>query len=105
CAAHSHDNGRRWWNHRTPERYIEAISAGGRAESGAEDLDDVVREEEALQLLLRTRQGVPAAALDEEDPDLAGLLVRRDDRLMLTVAGRLLTNEVAMRLQLSARKP
>ncbi len=105
CAAHSHASGRRWWNHRTPERYIEAIRGGESPESGAEDLDDVVRDEEALQLLLRTRRGVPAEALDEDDPDLAGLVVRRDDRLVLTVAGRLLTNEVAMRLRLTARKP
>ena len=27
CAAHSHRGGRRWWNHRTPERYIEAVDA------------------------------------------------------------------------------
>ena len=28
CAAHSHRQGSRWWNVRTPERYIEAIAAG-----------------------------------------------------------------------------
>ena len=27
CAAHSHRAGRRWWNLRTPERYIEAVTA------------------------------------------------------------------------------
>jgi putative oxygen-independent coproporphyrinogen III oxidase len=105
CAAHSHRNGRRWWNHRTPERYIDAVSSDGSTESGAEDLDGTTRAEEALQLQLRTRHGVAVGALDEDDPDLAGLVVRRDDRLVLTVAGRLLTNEVAMRLQLPARKP
>ena len=34
CAAHSHRAGRRWWNLRTPERYIDAVVAwpldGGR---------------------------------------------------------------------------
>jgi hypothetical protein len=64
-----------------------------------------VRAEEALQLALRTRDGVPAAALNEDDPDLAGLVTRRGDRLVLTMGGRLLANEVAMRLQLTARKP
>jgi oxygen-independent coproporphyrinogen-3 oxidase len=105
CAAHSHTRGRRWWNHRTPERYLAAIAAGESAESGAEELDDAVRDEEALQLLVRTRDGVPVGALDETDPDLAGLVERRGDRLVLTVAGRLLTNEVAMRLQSRVRKP
>jgi oxygen-independent coproporphyrinogen-3 oxidase len=99
CAAHSHADGRRWWNHRTPERYIEAIEAGVSAESGFEELDAVVRAEEALQLMLRTRDGVPVAALDDTDPDLAGLVERRGDRFVLTVDGRLLANEVALRLR------
>jgi oxygen-independent coproporphyrinogen-3 oxidase len=105
CAAHSHAAGRRWWNHRTPDRYIEAIENGVSAESGAEELDDGVRHEEALQLALRTRDGVPVGALDEGDPDLEGLVERRDDRLVLTVNGRLLANEVAMRLRSPAPRP
>src|SRR5205814_8490875 len=28
CAAHSHRAGRRWWNVRTPERYIAAVGEG-----------------------------------------------------------------------------
>ena len=28
CAAHSHRAGRRWWNLRTPERYIAAVARG-----------------------------------------------------------------------------
>ncbi len=52
-----------------------------------------------MQLALRTAAGVPVGALDEADPDLDGLIVRRGDRVVLTVAGRLLANEVAMRLQ------
>ncbi|MEY2469891.1 MAG: hypothetical protein QOF21_2589 [Actinomycetota bacterium] len=105
CAAHSHRRGRRWWNHRTPERYIEAVEATGEAEGGAEELDDETRALERLQLALRTDAGVPGDALDDADPDLAGLIERRDDRLVLTVAGRLLANEVAMRLQTGVRKP
>ena len=30
CAAHSHRAGRRWWNLRTPERYIDAVRAAAR---------------------------------------------------------------------------
>ncbi|HUR77308.1 MAG TPA: radical SAM family heme chaperone HemW [Acidimicrobiales bacterium] len=105
CAAHSHAQGRRWWNHRTPERYIAAVAAGESPESGFEELDFQVREQEALQLAVRTRDGVPLGALDAEDPDLAGLVERRGDRLVLTVSGRLLANEVALRLQSGAQKP
>jgi putative oxygen-independent coproporphyrinogen III oxidase len=105
CAAHSHAEGRRWWNHRTPERYIEAVESGLSAESGAEELDDDTRIEEALQLSLRTRDGVPVGALDEADPDLDGLTERHGDRVVLTLRGRLLANEVAMRLRSPVRRP
>jgi hypothetical protein len=40
---------------------------------------------------------VPIDALDGDD--LPGLVERRDDRWVLTRAGRLLTNEVAVRLR------
>ncbi len=102
CAAHSHTDGRRWWNHHTPNRYIDAIASGATTEGGFEELDAETRELEALQLSLRTSRGVPAGALDESDPDLTELVERRDDRLVLTIAGKLLANEVALRLRTSA---
>ncbi|MBA2608038.1 MAG: radical SAM family heme chaperone HemW [Actinobacteria bacterium] len=102
CAAHSHADGRRWWNHHTPNRYVDAVGSGATTESGNECLDAETREVEALQLCLRTRHGVPAGALDESDPDLAGLVERQGERLVLTVAGKLLANEVALRLRTSA---
>ena len=102
CAAHSHRDGRRWWNHRTPERYLAAVADGQSPESGAEELDAATRRFEAVELLLRTRDGVPTSALDLDDPDLAGLAVRVGDRVVLTVAGRLLANEVALRLRYDA---
>ena len=97
CAAHSHRAGRRWWNLRTPERYIAAVTSGRSAEAAGETLDDDVRRLEALQLALRTTAGVPVAALDGDE--LAGLVERRDDRWVLTRRGRLMTNEVAVRLR------
>jgi hypothetical protein len=51
---------------------------------------------------LRTRAGVPAdafAAEDVVDLTTAGLLTTADQRLVLTAKGRLLANEVAVRLQ------
>ena len=39
CAAHGHADGRRWWNVRTPERYIAAVRSGASAEAGDEHLD------------------------------------------------------------------
>lgn len=99
-GAHSHHQGRRWWNVRTPERYIELVRERGHAESAHEILDDEQRRIEALQLLLRTRLGVPASSLETADLDELDGLIRVDDgRVRLTRAGRLLANEVAIRLR------
>lgn len=99
CAAHSHDDGRRWWNLRTPERYIDAVERGGATEATGETLDPETRRIEELQLALRTRDGVPVESLDLSDPALEGLIDLVDDRAVLTPEGRLLANEVAIRLR------
>jgi putative oxygen-independent coproporphyrinogen III oxidase len=97
CAAHSHVDGRRWWNVRTPERYLALLDAGEAVVAAGENLDPSQREAERLQLALRTSAGVPASALDVEGLD--GLVEHRRGRLVLTAAGRLLANEVATRLR------
>lgn len=101
CAAHSHQAGRRWWNLRTPDRYIDAVASGATTEASGEQLDPEDRAMEALQLALRTRDGVEVAALDLDDPDLDGLVTVTGDRAVLTPQGRLLANEVAIRLRLA----
>ncbi|HET6792861.1 MAG TPA: radical SAM family heme chaperone HemW [Acidimicrobiales bacterium] len=98
CAAHSHVAGRRWWNVRTPERYVAAVAAGGSVVAGDERLDAEAAVVEALQLRLRTRWGIPAGALDVGD-DIADLVAPGGDGLVLTRRGRLLANEVALRLR------
>src|SRR5690606_682678 len=97
CAAHSHRAGRRWWNVRTPERYIGAVTAGRSPEAAAERLAQPERALEGLQLALRTRSGVPAATLPVDELD--GLVDVDAERAVLTPAGRLLANEVALRLR------
>jgi len=102
CAAHPHRDGRRFWNLRTPDRYLDAVAAGAAVEAGAERLDPDARHLEALQLSLRTTLGVPRRALDPDQ--LLGLVAPHPDdpdRLVLTVDGRLLANEVALRLRSS----
>jgi oxygen-independent coproporphyrinogen-3 oxidase len=100
CAAHGHRAGRRWWNVRTPERYIAAVEANLSPEAGHEMLEDGARRIEALQLLVRTASGVPADALPwADDESLDGLVRMSGERAVLTEAGRLLANEVALRLR------
>jgi putative oxygen-independent coproporphyrinogen III oxidase len=99
CAAHSHQDGRRWWNVRTPERYLALIGQGESVEAGSCALVGVERRREELELSLRTRAGVPAGAL--HDVDLLaerGLVTAGGRGLVLTAEGRLLANEVALRL-------
>jgi hypothetical protein len=88
---------------RTPDRYLDAIRAGASPEAGDERLDAGGRALEALQLALRTRAGVPRAALDPEAlAALEGLVAAdpaRPDHIVLTLPGRLLANEVAVRLR------
>jgi len=98
CAAHSHRRGRRWWNVRTPERYIEAVRAARSATAGEEVLTDEEAAFEGLALALRTSVGVPASVVPD-DPVLDGLVERRGDRAVLTRRGRLLANEVTVRLR------
>ncbi len=89
---------RRWWNVRTPERYIRLVQGGLSPEGGAEELDDEARRLEGLQLSLRTRDGVPESALPD-DVALAPLVRRAGGRALLTREGRLLANEVTLRLR------
>ncbi len=97
CAAHSHRAGRRWWNLRTPERYIDAVRGGHSTEAAAEVLDAETRRFEGLELSLRTTAGVPVDALD--GADLPGVVERVGDRWVLTRRGRLMANDVAVRLR------
>jgi oxygen-independent coproporphyrinogen-3 oxidase len=100
CAAHGHRDGRRWWTVRTPERYIEMVERGENPLGGEEVLDEATRVREGLELALRMREGVPAGSFSRADLEgvLAGLVEAREDRLVLTRQGRLLANEVSLRL-------
>ena len=95
-AAHSHRDGRRWWRIRTPERYIEMVDKGLSTEAAGETLDLSTRRFEALELALRTSAGVPADSINTDGLD--GLVKSQGKNVVLTRSGRLLANEIAMRL-------
>jgi oxygen-independent coproporphyrinogen-3 oxidase len=108
CGAHSYDARARWVNALKTESYIESVGSNGHAVAERSELTDEDRAAEALFMGLRLREGVSLdefraeygmdvlARFGEELPRLqdAGLIEVEGRRLMLTDAGRLLSNEV-----------
>jgi oxygen-independent coproporphyrinogen-3 oxidase len=97
CAAHGHEKGRRYWNIRTPDRWIAAVASGESTVAGEERLDDEGRRIEGLQLALRMREGIPVVHLDTGPLD--DLVVVDGDVVRLTRRGRLLANEIELRVK------
>jgi len=97
-AAHSHQHGRRFWNVRTPDRYIELIRSGGSALGGEEFLDDSTQTFERESLALRTSRGVPLEAFESLD-EIAHLVRVHDGLVTLTPKARLVANQVIVRLR------
>ena len=96
-AAHSHRHGRRFWNVRTPDRYIAMVRDGNRPLGGEENLDARTQTFERDSLALRTSKGVPLEAFESLDA-IAHLVNVRDGRVTLAPQGRLLANQVILRL-------
>ncbi|MFM7745934.1 MAG: radical SAM family heme chaperone HemW [Actinomycetota bacterium] len=104
CAAHSHTAGRRWWNVRTPERYVDLVNKGESTEAAFERLTGEQIAAERVQLTIRRREGTartdiaPEKQGEIEEMAADGLLVVVDDRVVLTQRGRLLANAITLRL-------
>jgi len=97
-AAHSHQHGRRYWNVRTPDRYVDLVSSGQSPLGGEELLDERTQQFERDSLALRTRRGVPVEAFDSLE-EIAHLVRVRDGQVTLKENGRLLANQVIVRLR------
>ena len=104
-GAHAFDGATRRWNAARLDAYIDHLTP---RDGGAARLppggSELALDGEAAMLRLRTREGLPAAALEaERGPALRwgleqGLVERAGDRLALTRRGRLLSNELFARL-------
>jgi putative oxygen-independent coproporphyrinogen III oxidase len=97
-AAHSHQHGRRFWNVRTPDRYIELVEKGESPLGGDEFLDESTQQFERDSLALRTANGVPLEAFDSLD-EIAHLVSVQEGRVTLTPKARLVANQVIVRLK------
>lgn len=105
-GAHSHFGGVRWWNHKHPGRYAEALAAGHSPAAAREVLDEQTRLLERVLLELRTSEGVPSSVLMAQNPRAAAVIAAQiaakniDGRsalagqLVLTERGRMLADAV-----------
>ncbi|HEY7932071.1 MAG TPA: radical SAM family heme chaperone HemW [Acidimicrobiales bacterium] len=100
-AAHSHHSGRRFWNVRTPDRYVTLVEKGASPLGGEEFLDEATQRFERDSLALRTSRGVAREAFDSLD-EIAHLVQVADGRVTLRPKARLVANQVIVRLS-SAR--
>ncbi len=102
-GAHSHINGRRWWNVKHPATYKEKILSTGDPTQDSEILSAIEREEERLLLNIRLPRGIQRASLNAEQ--LAKLLpfvesghlskeLWEAGQVTLTQNGRLLADKI-----------
>jgi oxygen-independent coproporphyrinogen III oxidase len=101
AGAHSFRAGRRWWNVRPPQQYIDMVASGTRPVGGHEDLKDEEKALERLLLGLRVADGVPSEWVRESEADRfvsEGLARRSGDRVALTERGLLLANDLVLSL-------
>ena len=97
-AAHSHHSGRRFWNVRTPDRYIALLEEGESPLGGEESLDEATQNFERDALALRTSRGLPVEAFDSLE-EIGHLLTVGEGRVVLTPKARLVANQVIVRLK------
>lgn len=107
-GAHSHLEGRRWWNVKHPRTYAERMSAGLSPMQEEEHLTPEQRQLERLMLGLRMRGGIGQSDAGCSDDQLADLIERglidpqaaqaSDPRLVLTRGGRLLADQIVRSL-------
>jgi putative oxygen-independent coproporphyrinogen III oxidase len=103
-GAHSHVGGVRWWNVLHPSAYAARLAEGASPAAGRELLDAETRRVERVMLELRLAEGLPLDALETPGRAAArqaatdGLAMLADDRVRLTLRGRLLADAVVRSL-------
>jgi putative oxygen-independent coproporphyrinogen III oxidase len=103
AGAHSYRDGRRWWNVRPPQQYIELTTSRLLPIGGEETLDESEQKMERLLLGLRLADGVLPHWLDRaraEDYISEGLASHGPNgRVVLTDRGMFLANELLLDLE------
>ena len=102
-GAHSYLAGERWWNIKSPIRYIEAINSGAEVIAEREVLTDENRKDERVMLMMRLRDGLDRTDLNDgqcevieryrESGNIDGMQWDQG-RIVLTVDGRLIADRI-----------
>ncbi len=111
-GAHSHKDGKRFWNTPNVNSYIASLQKGERPVEGFEELPLAKRLQEALVFGLRMNEGVNLLELEKRFGALfsqdtrdamkefrdAGFFIQDGNRLKTTLKGRLVLDELSARL-------
>ena len=108
-GAHSHINGKRFWNVKHPNLYKQKIDAGEAPVADSEDLQESQIESERLMLSIRLPSGVEKSTLNEKQIlDLSGYVKSGhldegnwdNGRAALTLEGRLIADRIVREILL-----
>jgi oxygen-independent coproporphyrinogen-3 oxidase len=89
-AAHSFDNGQRWWNYRSIEKYSESLTRGKIPLEGLEALSPEQIRLERLSLGFRTKYGVSVSDLGDNTLASSNLTKLREEGLVRIRDGRVI---------------
>jgi len=99
-GAHSHVDGKRFWNVKHPNAYKEKLFASQSPIHESEDLTSEQKASEEIMLGIRMRDGLQISLLDPHQLELLatyrenGYIELRDDRVLLTPVGRLIADRI-----------
>ncbi|MGH2682934.1 MAG: radical SAM family heme chaperone HemW [Actinomycetota bacterium] len=102
AGAHSYREGRRWWNVRLPQRYLDEVAAGRLPVEGEEHPDPEQAGLERVLLSIRLARGIPESwvpAAVAQAYVAGGLARRQGGRFALTDRGMLLANDLVLALE------
>lgn len=102
-GAHSYLGDRRWWNIKSPIRYIDALAQGDSVEAKDEHLTEMNRADERIMLKMRLRDGLQRSDLTSEQASVIDGFVAtgaideaawKAGKVILTLTGRLIADRV-----------
>jgi oxygen-independent coproporphyrinogen-3 oxidase len=105
-GAHSHVDGKRFWNLKHPTTYKQKLFAGESPILDSEQLTAEQIKDEAILLGIRMREGLQIELLEPHQMELLaiyrenGFVQLHDDRVLLTPAGRLIADRIVREISI-----